>query len=51
MAKKTLKDADVDKLLKSDRPDGLVILTPEDVEAVAHTIKQLRSQIDKLRGK
>lgn len=50
MAKKTLKESELDEMLKSERPDGLVILAPEDVESVVQTIKQLRSQIDKLKG-
>lgn len=51
MAKKTLKESELDELLKSERPDGLVILAPEDVESVVNTIKHLRGEVDKLKGK
>ena len=44
MAKKILKDSDLDKLLKSDRADGLIILNPEDAEAVRSTIQSLRPE-------
>lgn len=52
MAKaKILKDADVEKLLESDRPDGLIIISSEDKESISATIKHLRGEIDKLKGK
>lgn len=41
---KPLTDAKLEELLKSERPDGLVILKPEDAEAVAETVRQLREK-------
>lgn len=50
MAKK-LKDAELEAKLSSERPDKLVILTEEDTQAIVDTVKALRAEIEKLKGK